>query len=86
MKFITKYFNSEWSATKIKVEEKLKTVGFDVKNHRLIIMTHDRVLYYVDIPETSQRYLEQAELRVFQSSYSKSGGVVQTASPNGNTE
>jgi hypothetical protein len=86
MKFITKYFNSEWSATKIKVEEKLKTVGFDVKNHRLIIMTHERVLYYVDIPENPQRYLEQAELRVFQSSYPKSGGVVQTASPNGNTE
>ena len=65
MKFFTKYFNSEWSATKIKVEEKLKAVGFDVKNHRLIIMTHDRVLYYVDIPETPVRYLEQAELRVF---------------------
>jgi hypothetical protein len=55
MKFITKYFNSEWSAAKIKIEEKLKTVGFDVKNHRLIIMTHDRVLYYVDIPENPQR-------------------------------
>jgi hypothetical protein len=52
MKIFTKYFNSEWSATKIKVEEKLKTVGFDVKNHRLIIMTHERVLYYVDIPES----------------------------------
>ena len=52
MSFITKYFNSEWSATKIKVEEKLKAVGFDVKNHKLIIVTHDRVLYYVDIPET----------------------------------
>jgi hypothetical protein len=65
MSFITKYFNSEWSATKIKVEEKLKAVGFDVKNHRLIIMTHDRVLYYADIPETPQRYLEQAELRIF---------------------
>ena len=58
MKIFTKYFNSEWSATKIKVEEKLKTVGFDVKNHRLIIMTHERVLYYVDIPENPQRYLE----------------------------
>jgi hypothetical protein len=52
MSFLTKYFNSEWSATKIKVEEKLKAVGFDVKNHKLIIVTHDRVLYYVDIPET----------------------------------
>ena len=52
MKFLTKYFNSEWSATKIKIDEKLKTVGFDVKNHRLIIITYDRILYYVDIPET----------------------------------
>jgi hypothetical protein len=58
MKIFTKYFNSEWSATKIKVEQKLKTVGFDVKNHRLIIMTHERMLYYVDIPENPQRYLE----------------------------
>lgn len=69
MKFINKYFNSEWSATKIKVEEKLKTVAFDVKNHRLVIMTHERVLYYMDIPETPQRYLDQAELRIFPSSY-----------------
>lgn len=69
MSFVTKYFNSEWSATKIKVEEKLKEVGFDVKNHRLIIITHDRILYYADIPEVPKRYLEQAELRVFQSSY-----------------
>ncbi len=58
MKFITKYFGSEWSATKIKVEEKLKMVAFDVKNHKLVIMTHERVLYYVDIPENPQRYLE----------------------------
>ncbi len=50
MKVLSKYFDSEWGVTKIKVDEKLKTVGFDVKNHRLIIMTFDRVLYYVDIP------------------------------------
>lgn len=50
MKMFSKYFNSEWSCSKIKIEEKLKTVGFDVKNHRLIIMTYDRILYYVDIP------------------------------------
>ena len=50
MKVLSEYFDSEWGVTKIKVEEKAKTVGFDVKNHRLIIMTYDRVLYYVDIP------------------------------------
>ena len=69
MSFLTKYFNSEWSVTKIKVEEKLKAVGFDVKNHKLIIITHDRVLYYVDIPAEPVRYLDAAELRVFPSSY-----------------
>jgi hypothetical protein len=69
MKFFNKYFNSEWSATKIKVEEKFKTVAFDVKNHKLVIMTHDRILYYMDIPDTPQRYLDQAELRIFPSNY-----------------
>jgi hypothetical protein len=69
MSFLTKYFNSEWSATKIKVDEKLKTVGFDAKNHKLIIITHERVLYYVDIPAEPQRYLDNAELRVFPSNY-----------------
>lgn len=29
MKVIAKYFNSEWSATKIKIDEKIKTLGFD---------------------------------------------------------
>ena len=72
MKFFTKYFNSEWSATKIKIDEKLKTVGFDVKNHRLIIITYDRILYYVDIPTGEapfSRYLDETEIRVFQSDY-----------------
>lgn len=69
MKFITKYFNSEWSVSKIKVDEKLKTVGFDVKNHRLIIVTYDRIIYYVDIPENPTRYLDEAEIRAFLSEY-----------------
>ena len=58
MKVLSKYFDSEWSVSKIKVNEQMKTVGFDVKNHRLIIMTYDRVLYYVDIPAHATRYLE----------------------------
>jgi uncharacterized protein Smg (DUF494 family) len=69
MKLFAKYFNSEWSVSKIKIDEKLKTVGFDVKNHRLTIITYDRILYYVDIPQEAQRYLDQAEIRVFQSDY-----------------
>jgi hypothetical protein len=65
MKVLSKYFDSEWSVSKIKVSEKLKTVGFDVKNHRLIIMTFDRILYYVDIPMQQVRYLEAADIRVY---------------------
>lgn len=65
MKMFSKYFNSEWSVSKIKVDEKLKAVGFDAKNHRLIIITYDRILYYVDIPQNPTRYLEEAEIRVF---------------------
>jgi len=65
MKLFAKYFNSEWSVSKIKIDEKSKTVAFDVKNHRLTIITYDRILYYVDIPEDPVRYLDQAEIRVF---------------------
>ena len=71
MKMFSKYFNSDWSVSKIKIDEKLKTVGFDVKNHGLIIITYDRILYYVDIPETPTRYLENAEIRIFHSDYSQ---------------
>ena len=70
MKVFSKYFNSEWSVSKIKIDEKIKTVGFDVKNHRLIIITHDRVLYYAAIPEHHTRYLDEAEIRAFHSEYS----------------
>jgi uncharacterized protein Smg (DUF494 family) len=72
MKLFAKYFNSEWSVSKIKIDEKLKTIGFDVKNHRLTIITYDRIIYYVDIPIEPTRYLEQAEIRLFQSDYSSS--------------
>lgn len=57
MKVISKYFNSEWSVSKIKVNESLKTVAFDVKNHRLCIITTERIIYYVDIPPEPTRYL-----------------------------
>ena len=58
MKLLSKYFNSEWSVSKIKIDEKLKSVAFDVKNHRLSIITYDRILYYVDIPQEHTRYLD----------------------------
>lgn len=65
----SKYFGSEWSVSKIKVDEKIKTVGFDSKNHRLIVITYERILYYVPIPENHSRYLEEAEIRTFLSDY-----------------
>ena len=44
--------------------------GFDVKNHRLVVVTFDRIIYYVKLPEVSGgRYLEEAELRAFVSDY-----------------
>ena len=64
MKVFSKYFGSEWSVSKIKVSERLKTVAFDAKNHKLTIITYDRILYNVPIPETPGRYLEGAEIRV----------------------
>lgn len=65
----SKLFGSEWSVSKIKIDEKIKTVGFDVKNHKLLIITYDRVLYYVGLPDHHIRYLDEAELRSFNSEY-----------------
>jgi hypothetical protein len=59
LKVITKYFNSEWSVSKIKIGENSKIVAFDAKNHMLTILTHDRRVYYVEIPKTQQRYMEK---------------------------
>jgi hypothetical protein len=50
MKVLNKYWDSDLCLTKIKVNEKLKTIGFDVKNERLTIVTHDRTIYFVDLP------------------------------------
>jgi len=65
MKVLNKYFDSDLCLTKIKVNEKLKTIGFDVKNHRLAIVTHDRTIYFVDIPKDQLRYIEEAECRFY---------------------
>ena len=51
MKVINKYWDSELCLTKIKVMENFKTVGFDQKNRRISIITHDRTIYFVDLPE-----------------------------------
>lgn len=65
LKVLNKYWDSDLCLTKIKVNEKLKTVGFDTKNLRLTIVTNDRVIYFVDIPKEQKRYIEEAECRFF---------------------
>lgn len=51
MKVLNKYWESDLCLAKIKVNEKMKTIGFDFKNNRLAIVTHDRTIYFVDIPK-----------------------------------
>ena len=52
LKVINKFFDHDLCLSKIKVNEKLKTIGFDVKNNKLSIVTHDRTIYFVDLPDT----------------------------------
>ena len=51
MKVMNKYWDSDLCLTKIKVNEKIKHLGFDCKNRRLSIVTHDRSIYFVDLPD-----------------------------------
>jgi len=51
MKVLNKYWDSDLCLSKIKVNEKFKSIGFDAKNNRLAIVTHDRTIYFVDIPK-----------------------------------
>jgi len=51
MKVLNKYWDSDLCLTKIKVNEKFKSIGFDVKNNRLAIVTNDRSIYFVDLPK-----------------------------------
>lgn len=65
LKVVSRYFDSDLCLAKIKVDERFKTIAFDEKNHRLTVMSYDRVLYFFDIPQTQSRYIEQAEVRIF---------------------
>ena len=58
MKVINKYWDSDLCLTKIKVNEQLKSLGFDQKNRRLSIITYDRNIYFIDLPDTQARYVE----------------------------
>ena len=65
LRHVSKYFEADLCLAKIKVDEKIKTIAFDEKNHRLTVMSHDRVLYFFDIPMEQIRYVEKAEVRTF---------------------
>jgi hypothetical protein len=65
MKVINKYWESELCLTKIKINEKFKKIGFDSKNKRLAIVTYDRSIYFVNLPEEQSRYIEEAEVRFY---------------------
>lgn len=65
MKVLNKYWDSDLCLTKIKVNEKFKAIGFDVKNNRLTIVTNERTIYFVDLPKDQTRYIEEAECRFY---------------------
>lgn len=65
MKVFNKYWDSDMCMAKIKVNEKLKTIGFDVKNDKLTIVTHDRTIYFVDLPTEQVRHIQECEVRFF---------------------
>ena len=51
LKVISKYFDSDLCLAKIKVDERFKTIAFDERNRRLTVISHDRSLYFFDIPQ-----------------------------------
>ena len=51
LKAVSSYFDSELCLAKIKVNERFKTISFDIKNNKLAVIGYDRVIYYFDIPQ-----------------------------------
>lgn len=65
MGLVNKYFDSDACLSKIKLTESAKSVGFDTKSGKLCIVTHERTMYYADVPKKQQRYIENASVRYF---------------------
>ena len=65
LKGVSKYFDCDLCLSKIKIDDKFKTIAFDAKNNRLAVMTYGRVVYFCDIPAETTRYMSQAEVRIF---------------------
>lgn len=51
MGLVNKYFDSDACLSKIKLTEGVKSVGFDTKNEKLCIVTHERTMYFADVPK-----------------------------------
>lgn len=62
---MSNYFDTDLSLAKIKIDDKLKSIAFDTKNRRLAVMSYDRILYYIDIPNEQLRHIAEAEIRTF---------------------
>ena len=58
----SKFFQSDWSVSKIKIPEESKIWGFDTKNNCLTIITKNRCIYFVELPKKASRYLEKAKI------------------------
>ena len=65
LKVFSDHFDSDLCLAKIKVEESLKTIGFDAKSNSLTVMSNDRTLYFFKIPASTVRYVEEAEIRTY---------------------
>lgn len=62
---MSKFFDNDLCLSKIKIDDKLKSLAFDDKNKRLAIMSFDRVMYYVELPAKQTRYIAEADVRTF---------------------
>jgi hypothetical protein len=65
MSAISDYFECDLCLSKIKIEDKNKTIAFDEKNNRLAVVSFERVMYYIDIPAVAVRHISEAEVRTF---------------------
>ena len=65
MSAINKFWDADMCLAKIKCGDPVKTIGFDTKNRRLTIVTHDRTIYQAKIPMETQRYIDGAEVVFF---------------------
>lgn len=62
LKMFSKFFDSDWAVSKVKIDDEDKVVSFDANNHALTIVTKDRKIYFVDLPKKATKYMEEARI------------------------